>query len=154
MARATRPSLIPEMTRGRGVEAEPGAFGNRRVYTVYINMPNLASGAGSWILRFAERDADGTGAEEISSPVALKKVDPKYTPAAVRERVEGTVTLAAHILRNGTVTSVKVVKGLNPRLDLSAIQALTLWQFEPARKKGVAIDLEVLVQIPFRLPAL
>jgi len=153
MARATRPSLIPEMTRGRGVETEPGAFGNRRVYTVYINMPNLASGAGSWILRFAERDADGATEEEISSPVAVKKVDPKYAPEAVRERVEGTVTLAAQILRNGAVTAVKVVHGLDPRLDLSAVQALTLWQFEPARKKGIPIDLEVLVQIPFRLPA-
>ena len=116
-------------------------------------MPNLASGAGSWILRFAERDGEGSGEEEISSPVAVRKVDPKYAPAAVRERVEGTVTLAAQILRNGKVTSVKVVQGLDPRLDLSAVEALTLWQFEPARKKGVPIDLEVMVQIPFRLPA-
>jgi protein TonB len=104
-------------------------------------------------LRFAERDGEGSGEEEISSPVAVKKVDPKYAPAAIRERVEGTVTLAAQILRNGNVTSVKVVQGLDPRLDLSAVRALTLWRFEPARKKGVPIDLEVLVQIPFRLPA-
>ncbi len=160
MARAARPSLIPEMTRGKAREAEPGAFGSRRVYTVYINMPNLASGAGSWILRFAERDdngaggSEGAGEEEISSPVAVRKVDPKYTPSAARERVQGTVTLAAQILRNGTVASVKVVQGLDPRLDLSAVQALTLWQFEPARKKGIPIDLEVLVQIPFQLPGL
>jgi TonB family protein len=152
MARAVRPSF-PEMTRGKSVDTEPAVFGDRRVYTVYINMPNLASGAGSWILRFAERDGEGSTGEEISSPVALKKVDPKYAPGAIRERVEGTVTLAAQILRNGKVTSVKVVQGLDPRLDLSAVQALTLWQFEPARKKGVPIDLEVLVQIPFRLPA-
>ena len=151
MARATRPSF-PEMTRGKSADTVPAVFSNRRIYTVYINMPNLASGAGSWILRFAERDGEGSGEEEISSPVAVKKVDRKYAPAAIRERVEGTVTLATQILRNGKVTSVKVMQGLDPRLDLSAVQALTLWQFEPARKKGVPIDLEVLVQIPFRLP--
>ena len=158
MARAAR-SSFPEMTRGKSIDTLPEVFGERRIYTVYINMPKLASGAGSWILRFAERDGDGSGGngggdEEISSPVAVKKVDPKYAPEAARERVEGTVTLAAEILRSGKVTSVKVVQGLDPRLDLSAVQALTLWQFEPARKKGVPIDLEVLVQIPFRLPAL
>ena len=158
MVRATRPS-IPDMPRGKAVDTLPAVFGDRRIYTVYINMPNLASGAGSWILRFAERDGDeggGTeiGDEGISSPVAVRKVDPKYAPAAIRERVEGTVTLAAQILRSGKVTSVRVVQGVDPRLDLSAVQALTLWQFEPARKKGVPIDLEVLVQIPFHLPAL
>ena len=156
MARAARPAL-PDMTRGRSADTLPEVFGDRRIYTVYINMPNLASGAGSWILRFAERDGDGSGrgdgGEEIASPVAVKKVDPMYAPAAIRERVEGTVTLAAQILRSGKVTSVRVVQGVDPRLDLSAVQALTLWQFEPARKKGVPIDLEVVVQIPFRLPA-
>ena len=154
LARATRPSLLPEMTRGK--MPEPGFFGNRRVYTVSINMPNLSSGSGSWILRFAELGNNGTEAREeaeISSPVAVKKVDPQYVPAAIRERVEGSVTLAARILRDGTVSDIAVVQSLDPRLDLSAVQALTLWQFQPARKKGAPVDLEVLVQIPFRLPA-
>ena len=154
LARAARPALLPDGPRHSGNGAEPEFFGARQVYTVYINMPNLTSGAGSWILRFAEREGEGREAGEISSPVADKKVDPKYVPSAVRDRVEGTVTLAAQILRDGTVASVQVVRGLDPRLDLSAVQALTLWEFEPARKKGVPIDLEVLVQIPFRLPAL
>ncbi|MGH9783462.1 MAG: energy transducer TonB [Terriglobia bacterium] len=152
MARAARPALLPDAPRPRGIRADPEFFGDKRVQTVYINMPNLTSGAGSWILRFAERDAEGREEGEITSPVAVKKVDPKYAPSAVRDRVEGTVTLAAQILRDGTVASIEVVRGLDPRLDLSAVQALTLWEFVPARKKGVPVDLDVLVQIPFRLP--
>ncbi|MBF8305561.1 MAG: TonB protein [Acidobacteria bacterium] len=153
MARAARSSLLPDAPRARGISADAEFFGGQHVQTVYINMPNLTSGTGSWILRFAERDEAGREDGEITSPVAVKKVDPKYAPAAVRDRVEGTVTLAAQILRDGRVASVEVVRGLDPRLDLSAVQALTLWVFEPARKKGVPIDLDVLVQIPFRLPA-
>jgi TonB family protein len=153
MARAARSSLLPDAPRPRGISADAEFFGGQHVQTVYINMPNLTSGTGSWILRFAERDGAGREDGEITSPVAVKKVDPKYTPSAIRDRVEGTVTLAAQILRDGTVASVEVVRGLDPRLDLSAVQALTLWVFEPARKKGVPIDLDVLVQIPFRLPA-
>ena len=153
LAKATRPALFPEMTRGDRINS--GFFGNKHVYTLYINMPNLSSGSGSWILRFAELENDGKGPQddmEISSPVAVKKVDPQYAPSAVRDRVEGTVTLAARILRDGTVSNVQVVQSLDARLDLSAVGALTLWRFQPGRKKGVPVDLEVLVQIPFRLP--
>ena len=153
LAKATRPALFPEMTRGDRIGS--GFFGNKHVYTLYINMPNLSSGSGSWILRFAELENDGKGPQddmEITSPVAVKKVDPQYVPSAIRDRVEGTVTLAAQILRDGTVSNVQVVQSLDARLDLSAVGALTLWRFQPGRKKGVPVDLEVLVQIPFRLP--
>jgi TonB family protein len=152
MAKAARPALLPDAPRSRAIRADTDFFGGQHVQTVYINMPNLTSGTGSWILRFAEHHGAGREEGEITSPVAIKKVDPKYAPDAIRDRVEGTVTLAAQILRDGTVAGVEVVRGLDPRLDLSAVQALTLWQFAPARKKGIAIDLDVLVQIPFRLP--
>ncbi|MCZ6750856.1 MAG: energy transducer TonB, partial [Acidobacteria bacterium] len=128
----------------------------KRVHTVTINMPNLTSGSGSWVLRFAELNGDGVWREEdegdLSAPVALRKVDPKYAPSAVRDRVEGTVLLAAHILRDGTVSNIEVLNTLDPRLDGSAMDALTRWEFQPATKNGIPIDLEVLIQIPFRLP--
>lgn len=156
LAKATRPSFLPEMSRGQQVVAAPKFFGAKRVHTVTINMPNLTSGSGSWVLRFAELNGDGTWHEEdegdLSAPVALRKVDPKYAPSAVRDRVEGTVLLAAHILRDGTVSNIEVLNTLDPRLDGSAMDALTRWEFQPATKNGIPIDLEVLIQIPFRLP--
>jgi len=42
-----------------------------------------------------------------------------------------------------------VVKGLDARLDTSAVAALTQWRFEPATRDGRPVELEVLVQIPF-----
>ena len=172
IASTARPSLLPtpgmstsmatretprETTRDREIEA--GFFGRKRVYTLAINMPNLTSGSGSWVLHFAELAAahpekeNSPGAsEELSSPVALRKVDPRYEPSAVRERVEGIVLLAARILRDGKVAGVHVLQGLDPRLDASAAEALAGWQFSPATKHGAPVDLEVVVQIPFRLP--
>lgn len=155
IAKATRPSLLPEMTKAR--QPESAFFGAKRFYTVSINMPNLTSGSGSWVLRFAELNGNEVGRPEgndLSSPVAVRKVDPRYEPSAVRDRVEGTVTLGAEILRDGTVSNIRVLSSLDPRLDSSAAAALADWQFVPARKNGAAIDLEVVVQIPFRLPAL
>ena len=155
LAKATRPSFLPEMSRGQQV-APPKFFGTKRVHTVTINMPNLTSGSGSWILRFAELNGDGAWHDEdegkLSAPVALRKVDPKYAPSAIRDRVEGTVLLAAHILRDGTVSNIEVLNTLDPRLDGSAMEALTRWEFQPATKNGIPIDLQVLIQIPFRLP--
>ena len=151
LAKATRPSLLPER---RPEEVVPKFFGSRRVYTVYINAPNLTSGSGSWILRFAEPDGDSPnpdGDGEIISPVAVKKTDPQYVASAIRDKVEGMITLGAQILRDGTVANVQVLRGLDPRLDLSAVMALTKWEFQPAKKHGAPIDREVLVQIPLRL---
>jgi len=152
MASVSRPSLAPEILKERPIESE--YFGSRRVYTVYMNMPNLASGAGSWVLRFAEPEGKGKSngeAGEIATPQAIRKVDPMYIPSAAREKVEGTVTLAALVLRDGTVANIRVVGSLDPRLDSSAVSALTQWRFQPARRNGDALDLEVLIQIPFRL---
>ena len=128
------------MSRGQQV-ASPKFFGTKRVHTVTINMPNLTSGSGSWILRFAELNGDGAWHDEdegdLSAPVALRKVDPKYAPSAIRDRVEGTVLLAAHILRDGTVSNIEVLNTLDPRLDSSAMDALTRWEFQPATKNGI-----------------
>jgi TonB family protein len=76
-----------------------------------------------------------------------------YVAAAARERVQGTVLLAALILKDGSVANIRVVRSLDARLDSSAVSALTQWHFRPATRNGAPVDLEVLVQIPFRLPS-
>ena len=162
MANATRPSLLPPGAADRGPQGpsefekekpEAKFFGARRVYTVYMNMPNLASGGGgSWVLRFAElHESPRANTEDLATPEAIHKVDPMYVASAARDKVEGTVTLAAIILSDGSVSNVRVVNGLDPRLDTSAVAALTQWRFLPALKNGSPVDLEVLVQIPFKL---
>jgi TonB family protein len=153
IARATRPRLgLPEMGRGRQPIERELLLG-KKVYTIYINMPNLSSGAGSWVLRFTELGERGAGEDsELTAPVARRKVDPGYDPDAVRERVEGLVVLYAIIRHDGTVGSVKVVRGLDPRLDENAVRALGRWQFDPARRNGMPVDLEAVVHIPFSLP--
>ena len=153
MARATRPQLgLPEIGRGRQpIERE--VLSGKKVYTVYINMPNLSSGAGSWVLRFSELGERPAGEDaELTAPVARRKVDPGYDPDAVRERLEGVVVLYAIIRHDGTVGSVKVVRGFDPRLDENAVRALERWQFDPARRNGTPVDLEAVVHIPFSLP--
>jgi hypothetical protein len=35
-------------------DVERQVFGNRKFYSLTMNMPNLNSAAGSWVIRFAE----------------------------------------------------------------------------------------------------
>ncbi len=137
-------------------------LGAKQVYTMHVNMPNMTSAAGSWILNFAELDDSDPGAyqrlapSELTGPVALRKVDPKYPPELRSTHVEGEVILYAIIRKDGSVDSIQLVHSVDPRLDADAMEALAQWKFEPGEKRGAPIDLEAVVHIPFprsRAPA-
>ena len=78
-------------------------------------------------------------------------MDPKYVAAAIDERIEGKVRLAAVIRTHGRVEAVALLQGIDPRLDRSAQEALGKWQFEPALRNGAPVDVDAVVEIPFRL---
>jgi TonB family protein len=131
-------------------------LGAKQVYTLHVNMPNLTSASGSWILNFAElNEADATPysrmhATELVGPVPQRKVDPKYPPELRTLHVDGEVILYAIIRKDGSVDSIQLVHGVDPRLDANAMEALAQWKFKPAEKHGEPVDLEAVVRIPFR----
>jgi TonB family protein len=126
-------------------------FEGRTVYMMAIQMPNLTSYVGSWLLWFSERNAPPDAGAGVTPPAVQRKVDPKYVAEAVSERVEGTVRLTALVTKDGTVHQVELVHGLDPRLDRTAEEALSKWTFLPALRDGKPIDVDILVEIPFRL---
>jgi TonB family protein len=131
-------------------------LGSKRVYTLHVNMPNLTSAVGSWVLNFAElkEAAPGgsmkPGASELAGPVPLRKVDPKYPPELRAAHVDGDVVLYAIIRKDGSVDSIQLVHSVDPQLDANAMEALAQWKFTPAEKHGEPVDLEAVVHIPFR----
>jgi TonB family protein len=126
-------------------------FNGREVFMMAIQMPNITSYSGSWLMWYSDRTAHELGLGPIAPPVAHRKVDPKYIATAVEERVEGRVTLACVIDKTGKVHGVEVVRGLDERLNRSAEEALSKWEFFPATRKGEPVEVDVLVEIPFRL---
>jgi TonB family protein len=127
------------------------------VYTAAINAPNFTSKRGSWIFRFAELwaveppSSPDTPAVSLTAPSAIVKVDPKYAPEVVREKLEGVVILFAILRKDGTIDgeSVRVIRKLDSRLDLSAREALLNWKFKPSQRNGIAVDIQMEVSIPF-----
>jgi TonB family protein len=132
-------------------DAPDRRFTGRDVYMMAIQMPNLTSYSGSWLMWYSDRMAHEAGLAPVSPPIAFRKVDPKYIAAAVSDRVQGTVRLACVIGRDGKVSTVELVQGLDARLNRSAEEALAKWEFTPATRQGQPVDVDVLVEIPFRL---
>ncbi len=177
-AYAVNPNLIasarPPRVSGRRLqpevqsklsEEERAVFGDRKFYSLSLNMPNLNSAGGSWIIRFAALKQDSGSSEsyvraaaglesaahdDLSAPSAVRKIDPAYPLELMRQNVGGTVILYAVIHRDGTVGNIRVLRSADERLDRYASQAVAKWQFEPATKGGTPVDVEATFWVPFR----
>jgi TonB family protein len=132
-------------------------FASKKVYKLLVNMPNLNSATGSWILNFSELRANPDGpyitSADVAGPAPVRKVDPKYPPTLRKEHVEGEVVLYAVIRRDGSVDSIQLVRGIDEQLDQNAMDALSQWKFRPALKQGAPVELEAIVHIPFHAPS-
>jgi TonB family protein len=150
---APAPPPKPAGPRAAHVSSAPNArLSGRYVYTVAIQMPNVTSYSGSWIVWFADRDpATRAIPADMRPPEPIRKVDPKYIQTAAEEGVQGIVRLAAVIRQDGHVERVELLQHLDERLDRSAEEALAKWLFTPAQRDGVAVDVDAVFEIPFRL---
>ena len=125
-----------------------------KVYSLHIDMPNLTSVNGTnWIINFAQLEEGNPPyikpKGELTGLELVRKVDPKYPPDLIKERVDGEVILYAIIRKNGSVDSIQVVHSVDPQLDRYAMEALSRWEFRPALREGQPVDLEAIVHIPF-----
>jgi periplasmic protein TonB len=96
----------------------------------------------------------GSGAPATSvdvRPMALNQPVPRYTEEARKNKIQGTVTARVLIGADGTVKSVKIVRGLPDGLDEQAIQAAYQLRFRPAMKAGQPVAFWQNVLIEFNL---
>jgi TonB family protein len=140
-------SAVPD---DKVTDVDRQVFGGKRFYEMALNMPNLNSSTGSWVIRFAELDA-GRKEGELLAPVATEKSDPGYPLELIRANVHGMVTLYAVIHADGKVGDIRVLNSPDERLDSFAAKALARWKFVPALRAGKPVALEAVVVIPFRV---
>src|SRR3984893_17889379 len=140
-------SAVPD---DKVTDVDRQVFGGKRFYEMALNMPNLNSSTGSWVIRFAELDA-GRKEGELLAPVATEKSDPGYPLELIRANVHGMVTLYAVIHSDGKVSDIRVLNSPDDRLDSFAAKALARWKFVPAVRAGKPVALEAVVVIPFQV---
>ena len=94
---------------------------------------------------------EGKGAEGALTRwemTSIRNPAPRYPWIARLQGWEGRVLLRAVVDPSGHPLSLLVVSSSgHPELDLSALNALSQWQFLPARRDGQAVASEV--EIPF-----
>lgn len=69
--------------------------------------------------------------DAITPPKLSEVASPFYTPEARKRKIEGSVTVAIVVDKNGDVVDAKVVKGLGYGLDENAIAAVKEWKYQP-----------------------
>lgn len=89
----------------------------------------------------------------VTNPTILRQVDPRYTPDAMRAKIQGMVELEAVVGTNGVITEIRVIKSLDRAfgLDEEAIKTAKQWLFRPGRYQGQNVPVMVVIQMEFRL---
>ncbi len=88
---------------------------------------------------------------DVVAPVKTNAPQPQYTEIARKARVQGVVIVQAIIDKQGTVTNVKVLKGLPMGLSQAAVDAIKQWRFKPATLNGKPVAVYYNLTVNFRL---
>ena len=88
----------------------------------------------------------------LARPLGGYQIKPRYPESARRAGVQGVTLLRVRVLENGRVGDVLVEQSAGFRdLDLSAVDAVKKWLFEPARRGKDAVAVWVMLPVKFEL---
>jgi periplasmic protein TonB len=88
---------------------------------------------------------------EMTRPVPIHQVQPRYTEAARRAGVQGVVILEAIIDERGTVSNVRVLRGLPMGLEKEAVEAVKQWRYRPAMLNGRPVRVYFTLTVNFTI---
>ena len=108
--------------------------------------PGVGPGYGGGIGGGAYRVGGG-----VSAPRAVFAPDPEYSEEARKAKYQGTVVLWMIVGPDGRARDIRVTRSVGLGLDEKAIEAVKTWKFEPARKDGQAVAVQINVEVSFRL---
>ncbi len=84
-------------------------------------------------------------------PTILYREKAKYTDEARDNGVQGVVLLQIVFHVNGTITDIKIIRGLPHGLNEKAIEATRRIRFKPAMKDGKPVSVRGTVEFTFNL---
>ena len=88
-------------------------------------------------------------------PVLIEstKLTPLYPELARKAKLTGRVILEAVVLKDGSVSDIKVLRTPRPGMgfEKAAMDAVKQWRFRPALQNGVAVDVYFTVVVEFEL---
>jgi protein TonB len=85
----------------------------------------------------------------VSQGLVIKRVPPKYPPAALAVHAQGAVQIEATITKEGVVTNVKVLSG-DPVLAHAAVEAVRQWRYKPYYLDGEPVEIQTQITVNFK----
>ena len=131
----TAPSNGPGVAGGIGGNVGGGVGGDR-------GGPGRGPGSGGGCCG----DLYGVG-NGVSMPRAIYAPEPEFSEEARIAKFQGEVTLLVTIGTDGRARNLTVVRSVGMGLDQKAIDAVRTWRFDPAKKDGrpVAVQMNIIV---------
>ena len=78
------------------------------------------------------------------------KVQPRYPIKALKQKIEGSVTLAFELNDKGTPVNIKIVNAKPKKIfDASSIEALKRWLYLPVCDNGVEVNQPMEVTLSY-----
>jgi TonB family protein len=87
----------------------------------------------------------------VTSPRAIYSPDPEYSDQARKKKFQGTCVLGLIVGADGNPRDIRVTQRLGKGLDEQAITAVKKWKFEPGRKDGQPVAVQINVEVTFRI---
>jgi len=87
----------------------------------------------------------------VTQGLLIEKVQPNYPEEAKAARVQGSVTMAVLIGKDGTVQNLRIVNSDSPLLNQAALDAVKQWKYRPYILNGTPVEVDTNVTVNFTL---
>ena len=112
-----------------GTGYDEGDYGEEDVFQVVEDMPSFPGDINKWLGK-----------------------NVKYPVIAQENNIQGRVTVQFVIEKDGSITDVKVLRGVDPSLDKEAVRVVkSMPKWKPGKQRGKPVRVSYTVPINFRL---
>lgn len=124
--------LTPEQTPTVGVSPDGKTSIEEEIFTVVEEMPEFPGGTKALL-------------DYLSQHI-------KYPTIAQNNGIQGRVVVSFIVSKEGSISDVQVMRGVNPALDQEAVRVVkAMPKWKPGKQKGVAVNVKYVLPVAFRL---
>jgi hypothetical protein len=131
----------------------------RSVFALVIPMEKIDRYTADWIVWFSpklkpdEAPALMLANSKMEAPLPIWKLESRrWLVAGGEQGAEQRVQMVVEINREGRVQVKELLGRFGVEFNQLVTNDLTRWVFQPARHNGQAIDVDAILEIPFRVP--
>ena len=99
----------------------------------------------------ASPTCSASAAGQLTPPMKIRDVRPRYRQAWIDAGLEGTILMHARIGTDGRVRSVDALSPVSAELEDEAIVAVSQWQFSPTFLNCEPIEVQMYVTVSFKI---